>query len=71
MQKVQETLIVNGIKPRQYFLPSLDTLSYVEQRKPMTISRDYTSRILALSLHSGVEVKATEIIIETLKKYRQ
>ncbi len=71
MHKVQEELVANGIKPRQYFAPSLDTLCYVEQRKPMKISRDYTSRILALPLHSGAEVKATEIIIETLKKYRQ
>ncbi len=70
MHKVQEALIENGIKPRQYFAPSLDTLPYVEQRKPMTISRNYTSRILSLPLHSGAEVKATEVIIETLKKYR-
>lgn len=71
MHKIQEALIDNGIKPRQYFSPSLDLLPYVEQRKPMEISRDYTSRILALPLHSGAEVKTTEVIIETLKKYRQ
>ena len=70
MHKVQEALSVNGIKPRRYFAPSLDTLPYIEQRKPMTISRDYTSRILALPLHSGAEVKTTEIILDTLNKYR-
>ena len=71
MHKVQETLIANGIKPRQYFAPSLDILPYVEHRKPMTISRDYTSRILALPLHSGAEIKTTEVILDTLKKYRK
>ncbi len=70
MHRVQEALISNGIKPRQYFAPSLDTLSYVEKRKPMTIARDYTSRILALALHSGAEVKTTEIILDTLNKIR-
>ena len=71
MHKVQEDLLANGIKPRQYFAPSLDTLCYVEQRKPMEISRDYTSKILSLPLHSGAEVKACEVILDTLKKYRQ
>lgn len=71
MHRVQEALIANGIKPRRYFTPSLDTLSYVEQRKPMTISRDYTSRILAMPLHSGAEVKASEVILDTLNKIRQ
>jgi len=70
MNKVQEALIENGIKPRQYFSPSLDVLPYVEKRKPMTISRDYTSRILSLPLHSGAEIKASEVILETLNKIR-
>jgi len=71
MKEVQEELMRNGIKPRQYFAPSLDILPYVEQRKPMKISRDYTSRILALPLHSGAEIKTSEVIIETLKNYRK
>lgn len=70
MHKIQDALMENGIKPRQYFAPSLDILPYVEQRKPMTISRDYTSRILSLPLHSGAEVKACDVILETLHKIR-
>ncbi len=70
MLKVQEDLLSNGIKPRQYFVPSLDTLLYVEQRKPMKISRDYASRVLALPLHSGAEIKTSKIILETLSKIR-
>ena len=71
MHKVEDALMANGIKARQYFAPSLDVLPYVEQRKPMTISRDYTSRILSLPLHSGAEVKASEVILDTLNKIRQ
>ena len=67
MQKVRDALIANGTKPRQYFSPSLDILPYVEQRKPMKISRDYKSRILALPLHSRAEIRATEVILDTLK----
>jgi dTDP-4-amino-4,6-dideoxygalactose transaminase len=71
MEHVQEKLMDSGIKPRRYFVPSLDMLSYVEQRKPMEVSRDYTQRILALPLHSGAEVKTCEVILDTLQKYRQ
>ncbi len=71
MEVVEAELMKNGIKPRRYFVPSLDILPYVEQRKAMTISRDYTSRILALPLHSGAEFKTAEIIIKTLKNYRK
>ena len=69
-QAIQEALLKNGIKPRRYFYPSLDTLSYVEQRKVMQVSRDITSRILVLPLHSGAEVKTAKIILDTLKKLR-
>ena len=71
MHKVKDALMANGIKPRQYFSPSLDILPYVEKRKPMKISRDYTSRVLSLPLHSNAEVKATQVILDTLEKYRQ
>jgi len=70
MFTVQDALLAEGIKPRQYFVPSLDTLPYVEKRKKMTITRDYTSRILALALHSGAEVKTSEVILKTLKSFR-
>ena len=71
MEKVQENLMANGIKPRRYFALSLDTLCYIEQRKPIAISRNYTSRILVLPLHSRAEIKTCEMMLNTLKKYRQ
>ena len=70
MNMVQEELMNNGIKPRRYFSPSLDQLSYVEKRKDMTISQDVTSKILALPLHSGAEKIAVDVILKSLKKFR-
>ena len=68
MNKVREALLEQDIAARQYFKPSLDTLPYVEQRKVMSNSRDIASRILVIPMHSNVESKVSEIIIETLKR---
>ena len=70
MKEVRAALIENDIFPRQYFYPSLDTLSYVELRQIMTNSRDIASRILVIPMHSGVEPTVTKTIIETLEKLR-
>ncbi len=70
MNRVREALLEKDIAARQYFKPSLDTLSYVELRNVMTKSRDIASRILVIPMHSGVESIVSQIIIETLKKMR-
>ncbi len=70
MKEVRAALIANDISPRQYFYPSLDTLSYVELRQVMTNSRDIASKILVIPMHSGVEPTVTNIIIDTLEKLR-
>jgi dTDP-4-amino-4,6-dideoxygalactose transaminase len=70
MTYVQERLLENGIKPRRYFAPSLDQLSYVEKRKVMTISQDITSKILALPLHSNAEQIAVKVILEAVQEFR-
>ena len=70
METVQTALLENGIKPRRYFAPSLDTLSYVEKRKEMVVSQDVVSKVLALALHSNAEIKTTEVILKTLKEFR-
>jgi len=70
MEFVQKALLDNGIKPRRYFAPSLDTLAYVEKRKTMTVSQDITSKVLALPLHSGAEIVTSKVILESLHHYR-
>ena len=47
---LQKILNQNGIFPRRYFYPSLDTLSYIEPKQFMPISRNVASRILALPM---------------------
>jgi dTDP-4-amino-4,6-dideoxygalactose transaminase len=70
MNYVQDKLMENGIKPRRYFSPSLDKLSYVEKRKEMTISQSIVSKILSLPLHSNAEIKGVETILQALKEFR-
>lgn len=71
MDKVRSALLEKDIAPRQYFYPSLDTLSYVEKRRIMPISRDISSRILVIPMHSGVEPTVSKIVVETLEKLRR
>lgn len=69
METVRDVLLKEEIAVRQYFKTSLDMLPYVELRNIMTKSRDLASRILVIPMHSGIESKVSQIIIETLKKY--
>jgi dTDP-4-amino-4,6-dideoxygalactose transaminase len=70
MNKVREALFKNDIVARQYFKPSLDTLPYVKHQNVMVKSRDISSRILVVPMHSEVEPLVSKIIIETLKEIR-
>lgn len=50
MGDIKKKLEENGIYPRRYFYPSLDTLDYVETH-PVKISKDIAERILCLPLY--------------------
>ena len=69
--KVQKALNQHNIYPRRYFYPSLDTLSYIEPKQFMTISRDVSKRILALPMYPELEeenqMKIITIVRENLK----
>ncbi len=67
-EKVQSALLKENISVRQYFKPSLDTLSYVETNEIMHNSRDLSNRILVIPMHSNIESKVSTIIKETLTK---
>ncbi|MFT7824588.1 MAG: DegT/DnrJ/EryC1/StrS family aminotransferase [Sulfurimonas sp.] len=71
--EVQKALNRAEIFPRRYFYPSLDTLPYLENDDVMPISRDISSRILALPMFSELEErdqkKMIDIIKECLVKY--
>lgn len=70
MSAVRAALLEKDIAARQYFKPSLDTLSYVECNEVMVNSRDIASRILVIPMHSGVEPMVSKIIINTLNELR-
>jgi len=70
MNRVRDALLGKDIAVRQYFKPSLDTLAYLEHQNVMVKSRDISSRILVVPMHSGVELLVSETIIETLKEIR-
>jgi len=64
---LQEALNKKQIFPRRYFYPSLDTLSYIKPKQYAPVSRDISSRILALPMYPELEEKEQAIIIETIK----
>jgi dTDP-4-amino-4,6-dideoxygalactose transaminase len=71
MNRVRTALFKEGIAARQYFKPSLDTLPYVKSDEVMRNSRDIASRILVIPMHSNVEPKVSQIIIQTLEEIRE
>jgi dTDP-4-amino-4,6-dideoxygalactose transaminase len=65
LKKVQKALNEQQIFPRRYFYPSLDTLSYIEPKQTMPISRDISMWILCLPIYAELphEVQATIVRI--------
>lgn len=53
--KVFEALNNEGIYPRRYFYPSLNTLPYLEEYQACPISEDISSRIACLPLYADLE----------------
>lgn len=65
LQEVQKRMNENGIVPRRYFYPSLNTLEYVEGQS-MPVSESIASRILCLPLYVGLKKKDLERIIQCI-----
>jgi dTDP-4-amino-4,6-dideoxygalactose transaminase len=60
---VQKSLNEEGIFPRRYFYPSLNTISYIDNTS-MPISENIASRILCLPLYVGLsEVELEKIVV--------
>lgn len=68
LKKVEKALNENDIFPRRYFYPSLDTLSYIEPKQFMPISRDISTRILCLPLYPELDKSNQEKIIKIVKE---
>ncbi|WP_225740991.1 DegT/DnrJ/EryC1/StrS family aminotransferase [Pseudoalteromonas nigrifaciens] len=57
----------NGIFPRRYFYPSLDTLEYLKSDRICVISRSIASRILCLPIYPGLSLKNVNKIISIIE----
>jgi len=57
MMRVRKGLMENGIGPRRYFYPSLNTLPYLksELKRRCPISESVSSRVLCLPLYVGLQ----------------
>lgn len=67
MKEIQKILNENDIYPRRYFYPSLDTLSYIEPKQYMPISRDISNKILCLPIFPDLSASEQELIIKLIK----
>lgn len=73
MIKVMRTLLDNGIGPRRYFYPSLNTLPFLkpELKKSCPVSEDISSRILCLPLYFGLSRAEVEVICSLISRSLQ
>ncbi|PHR59486.1 MAG: aminotransferase DegT [Arcobacter sp.] len=69
--RVVKILKDNGINPRRYFYPSLDTLPYTQDSDVMPVSRDVSERILALPIYPGLELEVQDRIINIICDYHK
>ncbi|NMS89682.1 DegT/DnrJ/EryC1/StrS family aminotransferase [Clostridioides difficile] len=61
-----EVMNLNGIYPRRYFYPSLNTLEYINCKETMEISENISRRILCLPLYDSLEKSDVDIIVNIL-----
>jgi len=67
--EVKAVFNAEGIYPRRYFYPSLDSLTYLKQAKRMPVSRDISSRILCLPIFADLEAPVQRKIVDILHAY--
>ncbi len=65
--KVKSELNNNGINPRRYFYPSLDTLNYLKHREYMPVSNDISKRILCLPMYDSLREEDITRICNIIK----
>jgi dTDP-4-amino-4,6-dideoxygalactose transaminase len=68
MMSVRRILLDNGIGPRRYFYPSLNTLPFLrpELKKACSVSENISTRVLCLPLYAGLQRLEVEHICNLL-----
>lgn len=69
--QVVEQLNRNGINPRRYFYPSLDTLDYISVTRKAERAGDIACRVLCLPLFDSLEETVQETIIDIVTHLAQ
>jgi dTDP-4-amino-4,6-dideoxygalactose transaminase len=64
--RLRSALNTNGINPRRYFYPSLDTLEYLQPQAAQTASRSLSERVLCLPIYPGLLQEDQERVINTV-----
>lgn len=64
--RVKAKLNENGINPRRYFYPSLDTVPYADKQN-MPVSRDISKRIMCLPMYGELEIPEVDVISELVR----
>jgi len=65
--KVKSEMNKQGINPRRYFFPSLDTLPYVSSQNLRHISGDISKRIMCLPIYPGMKPHEVELVIKAIE----
>ena len=60
--KLKAKLETNGIYPRRYFSPSLNTLNYIEEQQSCPVSESISKRVLCLPLFYDLAVEHLDTI---------
>jgi len=68
LKRVEKALHKEQIFPRRYFYPSLDTLSYIEPKQVMPVSRDISKRILCLPVYAELSNDEQTRIIQVIRE---
>ena len=70
MMQIRQALINNGIMPRRYFYPSLNTLKYLPSKLKQNcpLSESIAARVLCLPLYFNIKVKDVREICKIIKK---
>jgi len=70
MIRVRQALLDNGIGPRRYFYPSLNTLPYLRQelKRACPVSEVISSRVLCLPLFMDLQKEEVEFICNIVKQ---
>jgi dTDP-4-amino-4,6-dideoxygalactose transaminase len=63
---LRSALNTNGVNPRRYFYPSLDTLEYLQPQAAQTASRSLSERVLCLPIYPGLSREDQDRVIQTV-----